>query len=101
VFDNGMVTGVAASNGLIIDIFKGTRPIVGAVTANTAPSAKRNVTIKGIFNGLNEFTLEQKSQILSNFAIKHGLTSEEALKDINAALKTNRAEAIEQLKKCY
>jgi hypothetical protein len=101
VFDNGMVTGVPASNGLIIDIFKGTRPIVGAVTANTAPSAKRNVTIKGIFNGLNEFTLEQKSQILSNFAIKHGLTSEQALKDINAALKTNRAEAIEQLKKCY
>ena len=101
VFDNGMISANTTSNGLIIDIFKGTRPIVGAVTANTASSAKRNVTIKGIFNGLNEFTLEQKSQILSNFAIKHGLTSEEALKDINAELKRNRAEAIEQLKRCY
>jgi hypothetical protein len=98
VIENGMIKVNPASDNLIIDIFRGTRPMVGAVTATTPIES---VSLKGAFNGLSEFTLEQKSQILSNFAIKHGLTSEQALKDINAALKKDRATAIEQLKKCY
>jgi hypothetical protein len=98
VIENGMIKVNPASDNLIIDIFRGTRPMVGAVTATTPIES---VSLKGAFNGLNEFTLEQKSQILSNFAIKHGLTSEQALKDINAALKKDRATAIQQLKKCY
>lgn len=101
VFDNGMIKPIPGNNNLIIDIFKGTRPVVGAVTATSSSSVKTNVSLKGIFNGLNEFTLEQKSKILSNFAIKYGLTTEQALKDINAALEIDRVGAIEQLKKCY
>jgi len=101
VIDNGMIKVNPTNNNLIIDIFRGTRPMVGTVTVSDSVTTKENVSLKGLFNGLTEFTLQQKSQILSNFAIKHGLTSEQALKDINAALKKNRATAIEQLKKCY
>lgn len=35
VIENGMITAIPTSNNLIIDIFRGTRPIIGAVTAKS------------------------------------------------------------------
>jgi len=57
--------------------------------------------IKGEFDTTTEFTEEQKSTILSNFAAKHKMTEEAAKAYINDALTKNRNNVLKILKECY
>ena len=56
------------------------------------------------FKTMPEFTIDRKREILSNFALKHGVTQQEAYDYINQALndKTkNPTDIIKKLKECY
>lgn len=53
------------------------------------------------FEGLKEFTEEQKKNILTNFAQKYKMTEPQALAYINEALSKDRKKAIDKLKECY
>ena len=53
------------------------------------------------FEDMEEFTDAERSNILTNFALKHKMSEEQALNYINKALLTKREEVIDTLKKCY
>lgn len=53
------------------------------------------------FEGLKEFTAEQKTNILATFAEKYGMTEDKALAYINEALSKDRKNVIDKLKECY
>ena len=50
---------------------------------------------------LSDFTDEEKQQIKTNFANKHNLSEEQALEDINKALKADKEGTIKKLKECF
>jgi hypothetical protein len=62
-----------------------------------APEAANVVT----FDGLKEFTDEQKKNILTNFAQKYNMTEDKAIDYINEALSKDRKKVIDKLKECY
>ena len=56
------------------------------------------------FKTMPDFTIDRKREILSNFALKHGITKDEAYKYINEAFNNptkNKEDIIKKLKECY
>jgi hypothetical protein len=56
------------------------------------------------FKTMPEFTIDRKREILSNFALKHGVTQQEAYDYINQALNNktkNPTDILNKLKECY
>ena len=53
------------------------------------------------FDTIKDFTPERKKEILTNFADKHKMSTEQAKEHINKAIAENREEVINKLKDCY
>ena len=56
------------------------------------------------FKTMPDFTIDRKREILSNFALKHSVTKDEAYKYINEAFNNptkNKEDIIKKLKECY
>lgn len=56
-------------------------------------------TVKQTFE--SEFSKERQESILNNFATKHKMTTEDAIKYINNAIATEGQKVIDKLKECY
>jgi len=53
------------------------------------------------FNNLSEYTNEEKKKILTTFASKYNISEQQALDDINKALKENKQGTIDNLNECF